>query len=84
MEVVEVFGDDIHDGDVFMANDPYRGNTHIPDLVTAQPVFVDGKQVFWAVARGHQMDTGAIAGEHRAFGRYSISGRHCDSSDPTD
>ena len=60
MEVVKVFGDDIHDGDVFMANDPYRGNTHIPDLVTAQPVFVDGKQVFWAVARGHQMDTGAI------------------------
>ena len=60
MEVVKVFGDDIHDGDVFMSNDPYRGNTHIPDLVTAQPVFVDGKQVFWTVARGHQLDTGAI------------------------
>jgi len=43
-----------------LSNDPYRGNTHIPDLVTAQPVFVDGKQVFWTVARGHQLDTGAI------------------------
>ena len=60
MEIVSVFGDDIHDGDVYMSNDPYRGNTHIPDLVTAQPVFVDGKQVFWTVARGHQLDTGAI------------------------
>ena len=60
MEVVKVFGDDIHDGDVFMANDPFRGNTHIPDLVTAQPVFVDGKHIFWTVARGHQLDTGAI------------------------
>ncbi len=60
MEVVKVFGDDIHDGDVFMSNDPYRGNTHVPDLVTAQPVFVEGKQVFWTVARGHQLDTGAI------------------------
>jgi N-methylhydantoinase B len=59
MEVVRVFADDIHDGDVFMANDPYRGNTHIPDLVTAMPVFVDGVQVFWTVARGHQLDCGA-------------------------
>lgn len=60
MEIVSVFGDEISDGDVYMCNDPYRGNTHIPDLVTAQPVFVDGKHVFWTVARGHQLDTGAI------------------------
>lgn len=60
IEVVNTFGADIHDGDVFMANDPYRGNTHIPDLVTAVPVFVDGKHVFWTVARGHQLDCGAI------------------------
>lgn len=59
MEVVATFEGDIHDGDVFMANDPYRGNTHIPDLVTAMPVFVDGRHVFWTVARGHQLDCGA-------------------------
>lgn len=59
MEVVSSFAGDIHDGDVYIANDPYRGNTHIPDLVTAQPVFVDGKHVFWTVARGHQLDCGA-------------------------
>jgi N-methylhydantoinase B len=59
IEIVSVFTGDIHDGDVYIANDPYRGNTHIPDLVTAQPVFVDGKHVFWTVARGHQLDCGA-------------------------
>lgn len=59
MEVVSTFAGDINDGDVYIANDPYRGNTHIPDLVTAQPVFVDGKHVFWTVARGHQLDCGA-------------------------
>jgi len=59
MEIVSVFEGDIHEGDVYMVNDPYRGNTHIPDLVTAEPVFVDGKQVFWTVARGHQLDCGA-------------------------
>ena len=60
MEIVKAFGDDIQDGDVYMSNDPYGGNTHLPDLVTAQPVFVEGKLVFWTVARGHQQDTGAI------------------------
>ncbi len=60
IEIVKAFEGDINDGDVYMCNDPYRGNTHVPDLVTAQPVFVDGKHVFWTVARGHQLDTGAI------------------------
>jgi len=46
VEIVSSFEGDIHDGDIYMCNDPYRGNTHIPDLVTAQPVFVEGKQVF--------------------------------------
>lgn len=59
MEIVSDFEGDIHEGDCYMANDPYRGNTHIPDLVTAMPVFVDGKHVFWTVARGHQLDCGA-------------------------
>jgi len=59
MEITRVFEGDIHDGDVYMVNDPYRGNTHIPDLVTAQPVFSEGKHVFWTVARGHQLDCGA-------------------------
>jgi N-methylhydantoinase B len=59
-EFAASFGEEIHDGDVFLTNDPYRGNTHIGDLVTASPVFIDGTLRFWSVAKGHQLDTGAI------------------------
>ena len=55
----EQFPDDIHDGDVIMVNDAYRGNTHGADLVTACPVFFDGQHVMWALVRGHQADMGA-------------------------
>ncbi|MGE0068355.1 MAG: hydantoinase B/oxoprolinase family protein [Solirubrobacterales bacterium] len=59
-EIAESFEGDINPGDVFLFNDPYSGNTHIGDYVTAAPVFSDGKLVFWSVTKGHQMDTGAF------------------------
>jgi N-methylhydantoinase B len=59
-EIARAFAGDIADGDVFLANAPHRSNTHIGDLVTATPVFVDGRHVFWSVTKGHQMDTGAM------------------------
>lgn len=58
-EIAATFADEIEDGDIFACNDPYRGNTHIGDLVIAAPVFAEGRHVFWAVTRGHQHDTGA-------------------------
>jgi N-methylhydantoinase B len=58
-EIAEAFAGDINPGDVFLFNDPYSGNTHIGDYVTAAPVFADGALAFWSVAKGHQMDTGA-------------------------
>ena len=58
-EIARSFEGEIEDGDVFACNDPYRFNSHIGDLVTATPVFVDGVHVFWSVSKGHQMDTGA-------------------------
>ena len=59
-EIARVFDGDIDEGDIFACNDPYHFNTHIGDLVTACPVFVDGTHLFWAVTKGHQMDTGAF------------------------
>ena len=58
-EIAEAFEGEIDPGDVFLFNDPYSGNTHVGDFVTAAPVFADGKLVFWSVTKGHQMDTGA-------------------------
>jgi N-methylhydantoinase B len=54
------FQGDLHDGDVFLANHPYRGNTHVSDLVTAMPVFHGDEHVFWSVTKGHQQDCGAF------------------------
>jgi len=66
-EIDEFFGGDINEGDVIMCNDPYRGNTHVGDLVTAHPVFHEGTHMFWTVARGHQLDVGAPV-PHSAHG----------------
>lgn len=56
--IVDEFGDDIDEGDVFILNDPYRGNNHPPDITVAKPVFFDGEIRFWAVSKGHHADVG--------------------------
>jgi N-methylhydantoinase B len=44
-------------GDVFMGNDAYEGGgTHLPDIVLAEPVFVDGRMIAWAVNLAHHAD----------------------------
>jgi N-methylhydantoinase B len=45
-------------GDVFLLNDPYHGNNHLPDLTAFVPVFVEGEVAFWSVNRAHQSDIG--------------------------
>lgn len=58
--VMAYYGDDIHEGDVIVTNDPYLGgNNHKPDYTVLRPVFDGGKIVFWAAAKGHMADTGA-------------------------
>jgi N-methylhydantoinase B len=44
-------------GDVFMGNDAYEGGgTHLPDIVLAEPVFVDGSMIAWTVNLAHHAD----------------------------
>ena len=48
---------DMRPGDVFCGNDAYEGGgTHLPDIVLAEPVFVDGAMVAWAVNLAHHAD----------------------------
>lgn len=56
--------EDIHPGDMFVANDPYNGGgTHLPDITIAQPVFRDGKiQAFVANIAHHSDIGGRVAG----------------------
>lgn len=47
----------IHEGDVFIGNDAYTGGgTHLPDIVLAAPIFVDGTLMAWAVNLAHHAD----------------------------
>ncbi len=47
----------IHPGDVFVGNDPYRGGgTHLPDVVLASPIFREGRTVAYAANLAHHSD----------------------------
>jgi N-methylhydantoinase B len=56
--ISEHFADDVHEGDVMILNDPFRGNNHAPDITVVKPIFFDGKLRFWAFTRGHHADIG--------------------------
>jgi N-methylhydantoinase B len=44
-------------GDVFCGNDAYSGGgTHLPDIVLAEPIFIDGRLAAWAVNLAHHAD----------------------------
>ena len=49
--------EDLQEGDVFIANDPYSGGgSHLPDLVLLRPVFYHGELVAYMVNTGHHAD----------------------------
>ena len=50
--MTELFGGDIHKGDVFLLNDPYHGGNHLPDLTAFVPVFEEDRPRFWSINRG--------------------------------
>lgn len=56
--VIEEFGKDIHPGDVFAINDPYRGGTHFNDVSFIRPIFSDGEVIAFAQNKGHWADIG--------------------------
>ncbi len=49
---------ELREGDAFLDNDPYVGNTHHADHTILVPVFAEGLHLFTAVAKAHQADTG--------------------------
>lgn len=51
--------EDIREGDVFIGNDPYTGGgSHLPDIVLASPIFVEGRVSAWAATLAHHADFG--------------------------
>ena len=56
--VIAILGDDIHDGDVILHNDPYGGATHSPDVAIVIPIFFEGELVGFSGASAHVLDIG--------------------------
>ena len=56
--VIRLLGEDIHDGDVILHNDPYGGATHSPDVAIVIPIFADGELVGFSGASAHVLDIG--------------------------
>jgi N-methylhydantoinase B len=49
---------DMREGDAYLDNNPYAGNSHAADHTILVPVFVDGEHLFTAIAKAHQADVG--------------------------
>jgi N-methylhydantoinase B len=53
--------DQMHDGDLYASNDPYRGGIHSNDVMVYRPVFVEGRVAFFTAALMHVADLGGVA-----------------------
>ncbi len=70
---LEMHGDTIAPGDVFIANDPHNGGgLHYMDVVVQRPIFHCGKLIAWVANSGHMIDVGGMT-----FGSWSPAATEC-------
>ena len=71
--LLEKFSGDIHEGDIFVANDPHvAGGTHLPDINMAMPVFRDGELLAFMCNIAHHADVGGAVPGSMAGGMTEI------------
>jgi len=56
--LLDIHGHDMSEGDAFLNNSPYHGNTHAADHTVMVPVFHEKELMFIVLCRGHQADVG--------------------------
>ena len=82
-EVVRAFGDDIHEGDIFLHNDPYTGGTHLNDVLMLYPVFHDARLAMFTATPCHWGDVGGMTpGSLSRAGAGDLPGRAARRADP--
>tara|TARA_B100000965_G_scaffold398012_1_gene415413 strand:+ start:121 stop:1785 length:1665 start_codon:yes stop_codon:yes gene_type:complete len=60
--VLDEYGKNIFEGDIFIANDPHvAGGTHLPDINMAMPIFSKGKLMGFVANIVHHADVGGAA-----------------------
>jgi hypothetical protein len=75
--IADAFEGDTHEGDLFIFNAPYLGNTHCGDINIAAPVFFEGEHLFWMVNRSHLPDIGAY--QPTSYSLYFMERARCQS-----
>lgn len=70
--VIEEAGSEPHEGDAFMANDPYRGGTHTPDIQVFVPILHEGVLVGWCGNIAHHVDLGGTNPGTEGYANRSI------------
>jgi N-methylhydantoinase B len=58
--VLDRYGGDLNEGDIFILNDSYLQGTHLHDITAIGPLFYKGELVGFGAARAHWQDIGAI------------------------
>ncbi len=58
--ILQTWGDRIVDGDVYLANHPFLGAMHTPDLNVIMPMFLDGRLFAWTGTTAHHLDVGGV------------------------
>ena len=62
----------LHEGDVFIFNDPYDGGTHLSDFRLVKPIFRNGMVFCYLASVGHWHDVGG-----NVPGNYNPEAREC-------
>jgi N-methylhydantoinase B len=58
--IIDRWGDAVAPGDAYLANHPYLGAMHTPDLNVIMPIFLGGALAGWAGATAHHIDVGGV------------------------
>jgi N-methylhydantoinase B len=56
--VAVIVGEQHHEGDLWVLNDPFRGGTHLPDITLISPIFLADELLGFAASRAHHADIG--------------------------
>lgn len=70
-QLLKEYGSEMHEGDVFIMNDPFSGGMHTPDVFIIKPILLDQTVLGYAVTTAHHADVGG-----RVVGTAS-----CDNTD---
>ncbi len=58
--IIGRWGDAVAPGDAYLANHPYLGAMHTPDLNVIMPIFIGGDLAGWAGTAAHHIDVGGV------------------------